>query len=72
MCILHVLKNEINKSLKVIQENKNKWWKKVSKTVEDWKMEIESIKKTQIGEILETNPLGILTETIGASFKIRI
>ena len=44
----------------------------MSKTVEDWKMEIESIKKTQIGEILETNPLGILTETIGASFKIRI
>ena len=44
--MIEVLKEEITKSLKDIYENTNKQWKEMNKTVQDLKVEIESIKKT--------------------------
>jgi mRNA-degrading endonuclease RelE of RelBE toxin-antitoxin system len=49
MNIIKGLKEETNKSLKEIQENRNKQCKEIFKTVQDLKLEIESIKKTQTG-----------------------
>lgn len=43
---------------KEIQKNKIKRVKQMNKTVEDLKMEIEEIKKTQTEGILETENLG--------------
>ena len=45
--MIEALKEEVNKSLKDIQENTVKQGKEINKTVQDLKMEIESIKKTQ-------------------------
>jgi hypothetical protein len=46
-----VFKEEINEPLKYLQENKIKQVKGMSKTVQELKVEIELIKKTQILEI---------------------
>lgn len=45
--MIEVLKEELTKSFKEIYENTNKPWKKMNKTVQDLKVEIESIKKIQ-------------------------
>ena len=50
-------KEETNKSLKEIQENTIKQVKEMNKTVQDLKMEIEAIKKTQTEGILEMENL---------------
>lgn len=42
--IIETLKEEINKSLKEIQENTNQQVKDINKSVQDLKMEIETIK----------------------------
>jgi hypothetical protein len=44
---VEVLKEETHKSLKELQENKPKQVKKLNKTIQDLKMEVETIKKTQ-------------------------
>ena len=41
---LEVLKQETHKSLKEIQENANKQVKELNKTIQDLKMEVETIK----------------------------
>lgn len=59
MNMIKFLKEKIKKSLKEIQENTDKQQKEMNKTVEDLKLEIESIKKTQTEGILETKNFGI-------------
>ena len=43
----------MNKSLKEIQENTNQQLKERTEPVQDLKMDIEAIKKTEPGKILE-------------------
>ena len=50
---LEVLKQETQKSLKEIQENANKQEKELNKTIQDLKMGVETIKKTQRETTLE-------------------
>lgn len=57
--MIEVLKEEMNKSLRGIWENRNKQWNGIDKTIEGLKIGIESVKKTQTEGILETNNLGI-------------
>jgi predicted transcriptional regulator len=52
--MIEVFKEEINESLKEIQENTTKQVKDMHKTIQDLKMEIKVIKKKQIERILET------------------
>lgn len=57
MNITEVLSEEMNKSLK--EANENKQWKEIlNKTVQDLQVEIESIKKTQTEGNLEIKHLG--------------
>jgi hypothetical protein len=49
------LKKEINKSLKVVQENTMKQVKEMNKTVQDMKMGIDSTEKTEDGKHREEN-----------------
>lgn len=55
----HKQLEEINKTLKEIQENIKKQWKETNKTVQEQKMPIESIKKTLAERILKMKILGI-------------
>jgi hypothetical protein len=55
--MIGAFKEEINKYLKEIQENTIKHVKEMSKTVNDLKIEIEEIKKTQTEGILEIENL---------------
>lgn len=50
---------EVDKSLKGIQGNRNKQWKGIDKTVKDLEMGTESGKKTRMQGIPETNNLGV-------------
>lgn len=52
-----VLKEEMNKSLKGIQENTSKQQKEMNETVQQLNVEIESTKKTQIEESIEIQEL---------------
>ena len=78
-----VLKEEVNKSIKDIQENTNNWRKWVNplknpikhkqgketiKTVQDPNTETESIKKTQTKDVLEIKKITIHTGTRDESF----
>ena len=45
--MIKVFKEEINKSLKEIQENAIRLVKKMNKSAQDLKMKIKAIKKTQ-------------------------
>ena len=56
--MIEALKEEISKSLKETEENTIKQVKEINKTVQDLKMEIEAIKKTQTEGILEMENLG--------------
>jgi hypothetical protein len=51
MNMTEVIKEKMNKSLKEIYGNINEQWKEMNKTMQDMKMEIESIKKTKLREI---------------------
>jgi predicted nucleic acid-binding Zn-ribbon protein len=62
----------MNKSLKEIQEHKIKQVKRMNKTIQDLKMEIEAIKKTQTKEILEIENLGRKTVNIDSRITNRI
>jgi hypothetical protein len=44
---VEVLKEETQKSLKELQENTIKWKKEMNKSIQDLKMEIETIKNSQ-------------------------
>jgi hypothetical protein len=62
----------MNGSLKEIQENAIKKVKKINETVQDLKVEIEAIKKTQTEEILKMENLGKRTGTKDARITNRI
>jgi predicted nucleic acid-binding Zn-ribbon protein len=47
MMMMEDFKKEINNSLKEIQENKSNQVKELNKTIQDLKMEVETIKKSQ-------------------------
>jgi hypothetical protein len=47
MMIMEDFKKEINNSLKEIQENASNQVKELNKTIQDIKMEVEIIRKTQ-------------------------
>ena len=64
MKMLEAFKEDINNSLKEIQENTIKQVKEMNKMAQDLKMEIEAIKKTQMETILEFENLGKRTGTI--------
>ena len=72
MRMMESLKEKMNNSLKEIQENIIKQVKKMNKTVQDLKMEIEAIKKIQTEGILEMENLGKRTGTIDSVITNRI
>jgi uncharacterized protein YlxW (UPF0749 family) len=64
---LEALKEETQKSLKELQENTKKQVKELNKTIQDLKMEIETIKKSQMETTLEVENLGKRWGIIDAS-----
>jgi F0F1-type ATP synthase membrane subunit b/b' len=54
---VEALKEETQRSLKELQENTNKLVKELNKTIQDLKMEVETIKKTQRETTLELGNL---------------
>ena len=69
---LVVLKKETQKFLKELQENNTKQVKKLNKTIQDLKMEVETIKKTRRETTLEIEIFGKKSGTIDASTSKRI
>ena len=67
-----VFKEETNKSLRDIQENTIKQVKEIDKNVQDLKVEINAIKKTQAEGILKMENLWKKMGTTGASTINRI
>jgi chromosome segregation ATPase len=66
------LKGETQKSLKELQENTTRQVKELNKTIQDLKMEVETIKKSQRKTTLEIEHLGKRSEVIDASTTNRI
>ena len=69
---VEILKEETQKSLKEFQENTIKQVKELNKTIQDLKMEIEIIKKSQRETTLEIENLGKRSGVIDASITTRI
>ena len=69
---VEALKEETQKSLKELQENTTKQVKELNKTIQDLKMEIETIKKSQRETTLELENLGKRSGVIDASITNRI
>jgi chromosome segregation ATPase len=69
---VEVLKEETQKSLKELQENTTTQVMELKKTIQDLKMEVETIKKTQRKTTLEIETLGKKSGTIDASISNRI
>jgi hypothetical protein len=53
MIIIEDYKKDINNCVKEIQENRSKQVKELNKTIQDLKMEVETIKKSQRETTLE-------------------
>jgi chromosome segregation ATPase len=69
---VEALKEETQKSLKELEKNTTKQVKKLNKTIQDLKMEIETIKKSQRETTLEIENLGKRLGVIDASITNRI
>jgi hypothetical protein len=69
---LEDIKEETQKSLKELQENTTKQAKGMNKTIQDLKMEIETIKKSQRETTMEIENLGKRSGVIDASITNRI
>jgi hypothetical protein len=69
---VEALKKETRKSLKELQENTIKQVKEINNTIQDLKMEIETIKKSQRVTSLELENLGKRSDVIDASINNRI
>jgi hypothetical protein len=54
--MVEILKEETQKSLKELQENTTKQVMELNKTIQNLKMEVETIKKTQRETTLEIKP----------------
>jgi chromosome segregation ATPase len=65
-------KEEVQKFLKELWENTSKQMKEMNKTIQDLKMEVETIKKSQRETTLEIENLGKRTRVIDASITNRI
>ena len=63
---------ETQKSLRELQENTTKQVMKLNKTIQNLKMEVETIKKTQRETTLEKEILGKKSGTIDVSISNRI
>jgi hypothetical protein len=72
MKMIEALKEKMNKFLKETQENPIKHVKEVNKTVQNVKIEIEAIKKTQTEAILEMENLVKRMGTTEISITCRI
>jgi chromosome segregation ATPase len=69
---VEVLKEEPKKSLKELQENTTKQVMELTKTIQDLKMEVETMKKTQRKTTLEIETLGKKSGIIDANISNRI
>ena len=69
---VEVLKEEAQKSLKQLQENTTKPVIELNKTIQDLKMEVQTINKTQRETTLEIEILGKKSGTTDASISNRI
>jgi hypothetical protein len=69
---IEVLKEETLKSLKELQEKTTKQVIELNKTIQDLKLEVETIKKTQRETTLEIEILGKKSGIIDASISNRI
>jgi hypothetical protein len=69
---IEVIKEGTQKSLKELQENRTKQVMGLNKTIQDLKMEVETIKKTQRETTLEIEVLGKKSGTIDVSISNRI
>ena len=58
MVMIEGFKKDVNNSPKEIQENTGKQVKELNKTIQDLKMEVETIKKSQRETTLEIENLG--------------
>ena len=72
MMMMEDYKKNINNSLEEIEKNTSKQVKELNKTIQDLKMEVETIKKSQRETTLEIENLGKKSGTIDASIKNRI
>jgi predicted nucleic acid-binding Zn-ribbon protein len=72
MMMTENFKKSISNFLKEIQENSSKPVKELNKTIQDLKMEVETIKKSQGETSLEIENLGKKSETIDANITNRI
>jgi exonuclease VII small subunit len=66
------LKEEAQKHLKELQENMTKQVMELNKPIQDLKREVDTVKKTQSEETMETEILGKKSGTIDASISNRI
>ena len=66
------MKREHKKSFKELQNNTTKQVKEMNKTIQDLKLEIETIKKSQIETTLELENLGKRSGVIHASITNRL
>jgi chromosome segregation ATPase len=69
---LEALKEETQKSLKELQENATKQVKELNQTIQDLKMEVRTIKKSQRETTLELENLGKRSRVIDANITNRI
>jgi septal ring factor EnvC (AmiA/AmiB activator) len=69
---VEALKDKTQKSLKELQENTSKQVKELNKTIQDLKIEVETIKKSQRETTLEIENLGKKSGAIDASITNRI
>ena len=69
---LEAFKEETQKCLRELQENNTKQEMELNKTIQDLKMEVETIKKTQRETTLEIETLGKKSGTIDVSISNRI
>ena len=72
MKIIESFKEDINNSLKEIQENTDKQVTELNKVIQDLKMEVETIKKTQMEANLEIKNLRKRPGIIDVSITNRI
>ena len=72
MKIIESVKEVIDNSLKKIQENTDKQVKELNKVIQDLKVEVETIKKTQIKANLEMENLGKRSEITDVSITNRM
>jgi predicted nucleic acid-binding Zn-ribbon protein len=72
MIMMEDYKKEINNSFKEIQENTSKHEKELNKTIQDIKMEVETIKKSQRETTLEIENLGKKSGVIDAIITNRM